>query len=657
MTQDVQLQAINIRKRLGGLIGVRPKIPVRDNFALSVVYTPGVAEPCRQIAEDPERSFAYTWRWNAVALVGSQPEKLPVLESYAFALKVLAGVDGVPLIVDSERDIAETLRALVPTYGAYWLAGLGSGEAERIQNELAESGIPVFPPPNGADSELADLSVFPGLFRAALDLRLADVPPRLIDAAARAFEEEAFSFAVAPQVAQAVADEAVEAGLARTEVTGEQIACRLRSYLETGQLDPFDECEDWLSTGPGTEQARRFHRRLAGALETRPKLDPRDPARVSDLFNGAGEIVTAISESPERADELTCRTNMVAVVTDGSAVLGMGDIGAGAALPVMLGKSVLFKTFGGCDAVPVCIAADDPGEIVDIVTAIAPTFGGINLEDISAPRCFEIERELQRRLDIFVFHDDQHGTAVITLAALLNAARLAGKSLDELTVTFNGAGAAGIAVSKLLLTAGVEDVILCDRTGAIYDGRDQNMNPAKEEIARTTNRNRVSGGLAEALRGRDVFIGLSVAGAVTPDMVRAMAPNPIIFAMANPVPEIMPIQAYEAGAAAVATGRSDFPNQVNNCLGFPGIFRGALDVKARAIDDPMKLAAAEAIAGLVADDELRREYFVPSAMDLRVPPAVAEAIAEAAIQSGAARADVDPADIALCTKQFLYRGG
>ena len=654
MEQDVQTQAIGIRKRLGGLIGVRPKIPVRDNFALSVVYTPGVAEPCRQIAEDPERSYEYTWRWNAVGLVGSGPGMLPVLESYAFALKVLAGVDGVPLVVDGERDIVETLRALAPAYGAYWPVGLDAEEGGLIQADL---GIPVVSPPNGAGSELAALSVFPGLFRAALDLRLAEVPPRLIDAATRAGEDETLSFAVAPQVAHAVADEAVEAGLARTDVTGEQIARRLRSYLETGRLDPFDEYEDWLATGPGPEQARRFHRRLAGALEMRPKLDPRDPARVSGLFNGAGETVAAISESPELTDEFTCRSNMVAVVTDGSAVLGMGDIGAGAALPVMLGKSVLFKTFGGCDAVPICIDADDPGEIVDIVTAIAPTFGGINLEDISAPRCFEIERELQRRLDIFVFHDDQHGTAVITLAALLNAARLAGKSLDELTVTFNGAGAAGIAVSKLLLTAGVEDVILCDRTGAIYDGRDQNMNPAKEEIARTTNRDRVSGGLAEALRGRDVFIGLSVAGAVTPEMVRAMAPDPIIFAMANPVPEIMPSQAYEAGAAAVATGRSDFPNQVNNCLGFPGIFRGALDVKARAIDDPMKLAAAEAIAGLVTDDELRREYFVPSAMDLRVPPAVAAAIAGAAIQSGAARADADPADIALRTRQFLYRGG
>jgi malate dehydrogenase (oxaloacetate-decarboxylating) len=325
-------------------------------------------------------------------------------------------------------------------------------------------------------------------------------------------------------------------------------------------------------------------------------------------------------------------------------------------MPVMLGKSVLFKTFGGCDAVPICIDTRDPAELVDIVEAIAPSFAGINLEDISAPRCFEIEDVLKERLDCFVFHDDQHGTAVITLAGLLNAARLCGKSLDEMTVTFNGAGAAGIAVSKLLLAAGVEDVILCDREGAIYKGRSKNMNPMKEEIAEFTNRNGVRGSLADALKGRSVFIGLSVAGALTADMIQTMADAPVIFAMANPVPEIMPDVARAAGAVAVATGRSDFPNQINNCLGFPGIFRGALDVRATSINDEMKMAAARAIAGLVGDDEVRPEYFIPSAMDLRVPPAVAGAIARAALATGEARVEVDPDEVAVCAKRFLYEG-
>jgi malate dehydrogenase (oxaloacetate-decarboxylating) len=387
-----------------------------------------------------------------------------------------------------------------------------------------------------------------------------------------------------------------------------------------------------------------------------PKVSPHDPARLVSILGSAEQAEAAIRACPAEAERLTSMTNTVAVVSDGSAVLGLGDIGAAAAMPVMLGKSVLFKTFGGCDAVPICIDTRDPAELVDIVEAIAPSFAGINLEDISAPRCFEIEDVLKERLDCFVFHDDQHGTAVITLAGLLNAARLSGKSLDEMTVTFNGAGAAGIAVSKLLLAAGVQDVILCDREGAIYKGRSKNMNPMKEEIAEFTNHDGVRGSLADALRGRSVFIGLSVAGALTPEMIETMAEHPVIFAMANPVPEIMPDVARAAGAVAVATGRSDFPNQINNCLGFPGIFRGALDVRAKSINDEMKMAAARAIAGLVGDDDIRPEYFIPSAMDLRVPPAVAGAIAEAALATGEARVEVDPGEVAVCTKRFLYEG-
>ncbi|MFO7899473.1 MAG: malic enzyme-like NAD(P)-binding protein [Planctomycetota bacterium] len=658
MARDEPIVSTNLRAGLGGLIGVQPKMPVRDNFALSVIYTPGVAEPCREIADDPDRSYESTWRWNAVALVGRGATALPRLESYAFALKLLAGVDGVPLVVGPQCAIAPTLRVLAPTYGGYWLIGFGAAEAGRARTELADLEIPVVRPPRDGEHCLADLSVFPGVFRALLDLRLRELDPRLIVEAVSAGDEDSLSFEAAPRVARAIADRAVELGLSRTGVTGDRIAARVEDYLETGRLEPFESGADWLAASPGREQARRLHRQLAGSLAMKPTLEPHDPARVVELFEGADDdAAAAIAENPALADRLTGRANMVAVVTDGSAVLGMGDIGAGAALPVMLGKSVLFKVFGGCDAVPICVDADDPAEIVDVVSAVAPSFGGINLEDISAPRCFEIEAELQRRLDIFVFHDDQHGTAVVTLAALLNAARLAGKSLGELTVTFNGAGAAGIAVTKLFLAAGVEDVILCDRAGAIYEGRSENMNPMKETIARVTNRGQVRGGLAEALKGRDVFVGLSAAGAVTADMVRSMAPDPIVFAMANPVPEIMPDEAYAAGAAAVATGRSDFANQVNNCLGFPGIFRGALDVKARAIDDEMKIAAAEAIAGLVGGRELRHEYFVPSAMDLRVPPAVAAAIARTAIENGAAQVAADPEAIALRTRQRLYRGG
>jgi malate dehydrogenase (oxaloacetate-decarboxylating) len=638
----------------GGLIGVTAKIPVPDNFALSVIYTPGVAEPCRAIAADGEAAYTYTWRWNAIAVVGADAARLPLLESAALNLKLLAGIDAVPLVVGGA--LAETVRALAPTFGAVWLQGVDLAEAGRAIDELGDLDIAVIRPPRDDVHGLANPSVYPGLMRAVLDLRLADLDAQIVCEAVHAGVEDELSFGSAPRVARAAAEKAIELGVARTSALPEAIESRLREYLDGGRLAPFDEPENWLTADTPKEQALRLHAHLGGALAMEPKLRPRNPARLIELSADAAAAAQVIAESPGRADDLTCRSNMVAVVTDGSAVLGMGDIGAGAGMPVMLGKCVLFKTFGGCDAVPICVDAHDAGAIIDVVESIAPSFGGINLEDISSPRCFEIEEELQKRLDILVFHDDQHGTAVVTLAASINAARLCDKSLDELTVTFNGAGAAGIAVTKLLMAAGVQDVILCDRKGAIYEGRTENMNAEKDEVAKITNRDRIQGSLGEAVRGRNVFIGLSVGGALTGEMIRTMAESPVVLAMANPVPEVMPSEAYAAGAVAVATGRSDFPNQVNNCLGFPGIFRGGLDVRASVINDPMKIAAAEAIAGLVDEGMLRPDYFIPSAMDLRVPPAVAAAIAKAAIETGVARVEADPEQIRLRTQRFLYEG-
>jgi len=641
---------------VGGLIGVKPKMPVSDNFALSIIYTPGVAEPCREIAREPALSYTYTWRWNALALVGLEPASLPGLEWAATVLKVLAGIDAVPLAVRAGTDVARVVRSLEPTFGAVWLLGIGSSEAGRAIEELSDLDIPVIRPSRDDEHGLADPSVYPGVMRAVLDLRLRQLDAHIIVDAVAAGDEDELSFRSAPRVARAAADRAIKLGLARTDASGQAIKNRLWAYLETGRLRPFAAAEDWLAAESPGDQARRLHASLGGTLEMQPRLEPRDPACLARARSDADDAAAVIARSPELADRLTCRGNLVAVVTDGTAVLGLGDIGAGAGLPVMLGKSVLFKAFAGCDAVPICIDAVDVDEIVDVVEAIAPSFGGINLEDISAPRCFEIEEELKARLDIFVFHDDQHGTGVVTLAGLLNAARLCGKGLDELTVTFNGAGAAGIAVTKLLLAAGVQDVILCDRAGAVYEGRSENMNPVKQDIAERTNRERVKGTLADAVRGRHVFIGLSGPGLLTGEMIRTMAKDAIIFAMANPVPEVMPAEAYAAGAIAVATGRSDFPNQINNCLGFPGIFRGALDVRAMSVNDDMKVAAAEAIAGLVEEGALRPDYFIPSAMDLRVPPAVARAIARAAIESGEARVPADPDQIARRTRRFLYEG-
>jgi malate dehydrogenase (oxaloacetate-decarboxylating) len=643
------------RRSGGGLLGVRPKLAVRDGFALSVVYTPGVAEPCREIERDASLASTYTWTGNAVALVGRTPSDLPWLETVAVTLKTLAFIDATPLLVAPGRSLVDTLRRVAPTYGAVWLLAVSPDEADAVLDGLADVGLPILPPP-GEDYAISDPAVYPGLLRALLDLGATTADGRLITEAEVVGGEHGLSFATAPAVTAAVISAARDLGLSDRRIEPCAVANRLINGLETGRLAPIESVPHWLDTTDRSEMALRLHGGLGGCLEVAPRVSPRDPQRLIQLFGDVGAAAAAIHESPEAAADLTCRGNLVAVVTDGSAVLGLGDIGAVSGLPVMLGKSVLFKVFGGCDAVPICVDADDPAEIVDVVEAIAPTFGGINLEDISAPRCFEIEEELQRRLDCFVFHDDQHGTAVVTLAGLINAAKLCDRGLDELTVTFNGAGAAGIAVTKLLLAAGVQDVILCDRAGPIYEGRTENMNATKDEIARITNRDRVAGALADALRGRHAFIGLSVGGLLDGEMIRTMADRPIVLAMANPVPEILPDEARSAGAAAVATGRSDFPNQINNCLGFPGIFRGALDVRAKAVNDAMKIAAAEAIAGLVTDERLRPDYFIPDAVDLRVPPAVAAAIARAAIDSGEARVPADPDEIALRTRRLLYGG-
>ncbi|MGC1402828.1 MAG: malic enzyme-like NAD(P)-binding protein [Thermodesulfobacteriota bacterium] len=401
-----------------------------------------------------------------------------------------------------------------------------------------------------------------------------------------------------------------------------------------------------------------LHRRYQGVLQIKNKIAIRDNYILGQFYLPplAETPARLIRENPELAYELTAKGNLVAIVTDGSAVLGLGNIGARAAMPVMEGKAILFQTFGGVEAFPICLATQVADEIVEIVKRMEATFGGINLEDISAPRCFYIERRLKEELNIPVFHDDQHGTAIVVTAALINALKISNRKLENLQVVVNGAGAAAIAVSKLLLEMGVLQLILCDTRGAIYQGRKEGMNWIKEEMAEQTNPERRKGDLSQVVRGADVFIGLSVAGALTQDMVRSMAKDPIIFALANPMPEIMPDLAKEAGALIVATGRSDFPNQVNNSLVFPGVFRGALDVRARVINEAMKIAASQAIAGLIPEKELDTEYIIPKGMDFRVPPVVAAAVARRAIETGVAKIEVDPEIIAQRTRTIIYEG-
>ena len=384
-------------------------------------------------------------------------------------------------------------------------------------------------------------------------------------------------------------------------------------------------------------ESLKRHYEWKGKIEVicRSPLETRDDLSLA-YTPGVAEPCLEIQRDVSKSFDLTRRGNLVAVITDGTAVLGLGDIGPEAGMPVMEGKCALFKAFGDVDAFPLCVRSKDVDEIVNTVRLLSGSFGGINLEDISAPRCFEIERRLKECCDIPIFHDDQHGTAVVTLAAMFNALRLTGKKLGEISVVANGAGAAGIAVIRLLVAMGLNDVVLCDRQGAIYQGRD-NLNTEKAEMATITNRQCKKGMLAEVLRGADVFIGVSAPNCIDAEVVRSMNPEPIIFAMANPVPEIMPEEAKAAGAAVVGTGRSDFPNQINNVLAFPGIFRGALDVRARDINDEMKIAAARAIANIVSDAELCADYIIPSPLNRNVAPAVAAAVAETARKSNVNR--------------------
>lgn len=822
------------RRKYRGLLGVQPKLPIRDTAMLSVVYTPGVAEPCREIDRDHSLSFDYTIRANTVAVItdassvynmgSTSPEAaIPMLETKCVFHKTFAGVDAFPIAINTQDidELVEVVRHLSPTFGGFHIEDVSSPKCFALEERLKRAiSLPIFHSDqqgaavvvfaaltnalklvnkkletvsvvisgagaggiatakflkklgvgdvkicdskgalyyrrleglNWIKSEMARLTnpedkkgdleallkgadvfigfskgdilkpewiktmakdpivfalanpapeigytsaknagakivatgrsdfpnqlnsslVFPGVFRGALDVRATDINHAMFYGAAQAMASlvtenelsseliipKALDFRVSAVVAKAVAEAAMDTGVAQVEVDSQSIADKVLKYV-------YEGANAWVEEAPVKgfksvdEESLNLHKRYHGVLEMKAKLPIRDHYIYDLVYSSPGATLPchAIEDDPEQVYELTSKSNLVAIVSDGSAVLGLGNLGPAAAMPVMEGKAVLFKTFGGVEAFPICLRTQEVDEIVNAVIKLAPVFGGVNLEDISAPRCFEIEQRLSEALDIPIFHDDQHGTAVVVVAGMLNAAKAVGPKLEDMHIVMNGGGAAALSVSKLLMKAGVKDIVICDTKGAIYKGRKEGMNPFKDKMAEITNMSRKKGDLATVLKGADVFIGLSVPNTMNQAMVKTMAPDPIIFALSNPIPEIMPADAIAAGAKIVATGRSDFPNQVNNSLAFPGIFRGALDARARTINDDMKMAAAIAISGLITDTEIADGKIIPGAFDFRVPPAVASAVAKAAMETGVSRHKIDPQWVHAHLKRYIYEG-
>jgi len=610
------------------------------------------------------RTVGMNWAKSEIArLVGPQDVK-GTLADVIKGADVFIGLSGPGLVTP------EMIASMAPDPIVFALAlpepEISEAEALAAGAVVAATGLP------DSTNQIRSSLVTPGFFRGCLDVGATRVNITMYLAAARALAgiipaeklsptniiPRQMDWHISPTIARAVARAAQEtgvAGIGPDEMPPDRVYERLERYIYEGELAWLpSEGQDYGSMSID-EESLELHRRYQGCIGVYAKVPIKDEVIYRRVYSPrvVAQVCDKIRQDAMAAYDYTPKNNLVAIVSDGSAVLGLGNIGPRAALPVMEGKAILFKTFGGVEAFPLCISTQETDLVVDFVQNISPAFGGINLEDISSPRCFDIEQRLRESLDIPVFHDDQHGTAVVVLAGVTNALRLVHRELAEVKIVFNGAGASAIATAKLLITAGAQNIIVCDTTGVLYQGRSQGMNRIKEELVEITNPEGVTGTLADALRGADIFIGLSGPDILTQDMIRAMAPDPIIFALANPVPEIHPDAAWAAGALVVATGRSDFPNQVNNCLAFPGIFRGALDVRARAINDAMNLAAAHAIADLVGKD-LRPNYILPAAMDFRVPPAVAEAVARAGITSGVARLHIDPQRVARHTREFIY---
>lgn len=676
-------------KKHHGLLSMIPKVQVKDNTTLALVYTPGVGKACMEIHANQANSLIYTNKGNSILLVTDSSQYIekdsqwkndyavPILEAASIYYKNVTNIDAYPMILDlnlikSEDDVFTCLNELTPAYSGFELVGIKSERLNAILKKAEESKLKALLFTDHQRKAIEDKLgkkvptnyVSACILRAALDLHVTSaIPNACIDYIAHNLRDSETDFdggniyRLAAKIALLAAEFFLKNNLSTIKMTAEQVEEKVLSYYVEGSRAWISEIsEGYLATDhTNDENSLELHRRYGGVVETHSRIEPRDFRQLNYLFSEEQiqEVVDLCKKDEKNIYDLTCKNNFCGIITNGTAILGLGKIGAEAGLPVMEGKSVLFKQLGGVDVMPICINETNVDKMVDLIAKISPMLSAINLEDIKAPECFEVEKKLNARLNIPVFHDDQHGTAIVIMAGLLNALKLAKLAPGDAKVVINGGGAAGISTTEMMLHMGIKSIIICDTKGAIYKDRKDNMNAQKDYLATLTNKENNQGSLADCLKGANVFVGVSAPKTLTKEMIKSMADKPIIFALANPDPEIYPQEATEAGAFIVATGRSDFPNQINNSLVFPGVFRGALDIQAKEINMDMKVAASQAISRLVTPEKLAVDNIIPNALDLKVPQAVAKAVAEAGIKAGVNRRNVSPQFVEERMKDYL----
>ena len=671
---------LELLKKHSGIFTLGMKIPVRDAKALALVYTPGVAASCLEIQKNLQDAYKYTNKLNTMILVTDSSgfknydqsnwnnmEPIPYLEAICVMYKTYANIDCYPIILDHKlitdgKILAETIKSIMPAYSLVEFFNVDKKRVEEYHSAIGDHHEFATISSHSKREEEDALKkvgyssnvqlVYASVIRAALDTQSYHNLDKLLDQLLGQLQEKKYSyehndhFGLMEKLINASATYLLdnklycqtnkEFNLNNQELSVNYVNNKFRRYINEGDKSWVDVFPDNFLTKDGTndQNSLLFHARYRGFVGSKTTINLRNILTLDRLFSwdNMDRLSNLFHTDPYQSTVYSCRSNLGAIITNGTAILGLGDIGALAGLPVMEGKSILFKLFGGTNIIPMCVQEKDPKKLIEICKRVSPIFCAINLEDIKAPECFEVEQTLINSTPYPVFHDDQHGTAIVVLAGLINATKLVGKKPEEVKVVMNGAGAAGISVTELLMHHGFKNFIICDTSGAIYTGRPKNMNSFKERMALNTNLEKKEGSLEEILKGADVFIGLSAAGALKPEWVKTMATKPIIFALANPIPEIMPDLAKEAGAFIVATGRSDFKNQVNNSLAFPGLFRAAIDTRSTKISIEMKEAASMAIARLVKDSELNVDYIIPAGMDPRVPIEVTNAVAKTAIE-------------------------